>query len=48
MYCTAGEAERREPELVQLAEWICEKADQDAVAILIDAGMHIVVRGETR
>jgi hypothetical protein len=45
-YCTAAEAKRHEPRLVRLAEWICETADQDAVAILIDAGMQIVVKGE--
>lgn len=47
VYCTKVEARRHEPRLVALAEWICETADQDAVAILIDAGMQIVVRGES-
>jgi hypothetical protein len=44
-YCTAAELARLKPSLVRLAESICQEADQDAVALLIDTGMEIVKKG---
>lgn len=43
MYCGAAELKKHKSGLVHLAEWVARKADQDAVAILVDAGMEIVV-----
>lgn len=45
-FCSAAEFRKRKPELVQLAEWLAAEADQDAVAILIDGGMELVVGKE--
>ena len=45
-YCTAADFRRYKPGLVRLAERIAAKGDQDAVAILVDSGMELVVRKE--
>lgn len=45
-YCTAAEFRRHKPGLVRLAEWVASQADQEAVAILVDGGMELVVRRE--
>jgi len=43
VYCTAVEFRKHKAALVQLAEWVAGKADQEAIAILVDGGMEIVV-----
>jgi hypothetical protein len=45
-YCTAGDLRRHKAGLVQLAEWVAAKADQEAVAILVDSGMELVTLEE--
>jgi hypothetical protein len=32
---------------MHVAEWVAREADQEAVAILVDGGMALVVRRET-
>lgn len=46
-YCTAADFRRHKPDLVRLAERIAADADQEAIAILVDRGMELVVRKET-
>lgn len=46
-YCTAVNFRRHKPGLIRLAERIAAKGDQEAVAILVDSGMELVVRKET-
>jgi hypothetical protein len=46
-YCSAADFHKQRPGLVELAELITEKADQEAIAILVDNGMEIVVGRET-
>lgn len=45
-YCGAIDFHKQRPGLVALAETIAEKADQEAIAILVDGGMEIVVGKE--
>jgi len=45
-FCSAAELRKRKPELVQLAEWVATEAEQDAVAILVDLGIELVVGKE--
>ena len=40
--CSATEFRKHKAGLVQLAEWVWKKADQQAVAILVDGGMELV------
>ena len=44
VYCSSSDKRRHEPGLVRLAEWLAAKAEQDAVAILIDGSMELVER----
>ena len=46
-YCTAANLRKHKPGLVRLAEWVAKQGDQEAVAILVDTGMALVVRKET-
>lgn len=46
-YCGAADFHKQKPGLVELAEQVGEKAEQEAVAILVDGGMEIVVGKET-
>lgn len=46
-YCTTADFHRYKPGLVHLAEWVAREADQEAVAILVDSGMELVVGKET-
>ncbi|MBI2835926.1 MAG: hypothetical protein HYX76_16025 [Acidobacteria bacterium] len=46
-YCTAAEFNTHRPGLVRLAEQVARDGDQDAIAILVDSGMELVVREET-
>ncbi len=45
-YCTAVHFRKHKPDLVRLAERIAEEGDQEAIAILVDSGMELVVRKE--
>lgn len=45
-YCTAADFRKHKPDLVRLAEWIAKEADQEAIAILVNNGMELVVRKE--
>ncbi len=45
-YCTAADFRKHRPGLVSLAEWVVTRADQEAVAILVDHGMELVVTKE--
>ncbi len=45
--CTAADLRKHKPGLVRLAEWVAKKGDQEAVAILVDCGMELVVGKET-
>jgi hypothetical protein len=45
-YCTAADFRKHKPGLVHLAEWVATEADQEAVAILVDGGMQLVVGKE--
>lgn len=42
VFCSAAEFRRHKAGLVHLAEWVWKRADQDAVAILVDGGMQLV------
>jgi hypothetical protein len=42
VYCSATEFRKHKAGLVQLAEWVWKRADQQAVAILVDGGMALV------
>jgi hypothetical protein len=42
VYCSATEFRKHRAGLFQLAEWVWKKADQQAVAILVDGGMELV------
>ena len=46
-YCTAADSRKHKPGLVHLAEWVATKGDQEAIAILVDSGMELVVGKET-
>jgi hypothetical protein len=46
-YCTAADFRKQKPGLVRLAEWVAAEADQEAMAILVDTGMELVVGKET-
>jgi len=46
-YCTATDFRKHRRPLVSLAEWVVTRADQEAVAILVDHGMELVVKKET-
>jgi hypothetical protein len=46
-YCTLADFRRYKPDLVRLAEWVAKEGEQDAVAVLVDSGMELVVRKET-
>ena len=46
-YCTAADFRKHKPGLVRLAEWIAKEGDQEAIAILVDSGMALVMRKET-
>jgi hypothetical protein len=46
-YCTAADFRKHKPDLVRLAEWIAREGDQQAIAILVDSGMELVVSKET-
>jgi hypothetical protein len=46
-YCGAADFHKQKPGLVELAELVVEKAEQEAIAILVDSGMEIVVGKET-
>lgn len=46
-YCTAADFRKHRPGLVELAEWVATEGDQEAVAILVDSGMELVVGKET-
>ena len=45
-YCTAVDLRKHKSGLVHLAEWVATEADQEAVAILVDGGMELVVGKE--
>lgn len=45
-YCTATDFRKHRPGLVSLAERVVTTADQEAVAILVDHGMELVVKKE--
>jgi hypothetical protein len=45
-YSTAADFRKHKPSLVHLAEWVATEADQEAVAILVDGGMQLVVGKE--
>ena len=42
VFCGATDFRRHKAGLVHLAEWVWERADQEAVAILVDGGMELV------
>lgn len=46
-YCTASDFRKHKPGLVRLAEWVAKEGDQEAIAILVDGGMALVVGKET-
>lgn len=46
-YCTAADFRKHKPGLVHLAEWVAREGDQEAIAILVDSGMELVVGKET-
>jgi hypothetical protein len=48
VYCTAADFRKYKPHLIRLAEDVAAEGDQEAVAILVDDGMELVVRKETR
>jgi hypothetical protein len=43
VFCSVAEFRKHKPGLIRLAEWVWAKADQQAVAILVDGGMELVV-----
>lgn len=45
-YCTAADFRRHKPGLVRVAEQVAKEGDQEAVAILVDGGMELVVGKE--
>lgn len=45
-YRTAADFRRHKSDLVRLAERIAMEGDQEAIAILVDGGMELVVRKE--
>ena len=47
IYCTAADFQTHKPGLVNVAEWVATECDQEAVALLVDHGMELVVRKET-
>ena len=47
VYCTAADFHKHRPRLIRLAEQVADEGDQEAVAILVDDGMELVVRKET-
>jgi hypothetical protein len=47
VYCTVADFREQKPGLVHLAEWVAAEANQEAVAILVDSGMELVVGKET-
>ena len=46
-YCSGVDFRKHEPGLVNLAEWVATRADQEAIAILVDGGLELVVGKET-
>lgn len=46
-YCTVVDFRKHKPDLVRLAERIATEGNQEAIAILVDSGMELVVRKET-
>ncbi len=42
VFCSTTEFRRHKAGLVHLAEWVWRRADQEAVAILVDGGMELV------
>ena len=46
-FCSSAEFKKQRRDLVRLAEKVARLADQDAIAILVDSGMEIVVGGES-
>jgi hypothetical protein len=46
-YCTTADVRKHKAALVRLAEWLAAKADQEAVAILVDNGIELVARKKT-
>lgn len=46
-YCSLADFRKHKSGLVHLAEWVATKADQEAVAIVVDSGMELVVGKET-
>lgn len=46
-YCTAAAFRKHRPGLVHLAEWVATEGGQEAIAILVDGGMELVVGKET-
>ncbi len=46
-FCSGAELKKHRQSLVHLAERVCALADQDAIAILVDSGMEIVVGEES-
>ena len=46
-YCTAVDFRKHKPGLIDLAERVVVEGNQEAVAILVDSGMEIVVEKET-
>ena len=46
-YCTAAGFRKHKPGLVHLAEWVATEGDQEAIAVLVDGGMELVVGKET-
>ena len=46
-YCTAADFRKHKPGLIHLAERVVREGNQEAVAILVDSGMEIVVEKET-
>ncbi len=46
-YCTAADFRKHKPGLVHLAEWVAREGGQEAIAVLVDGGMELVVGKET-
>ncbi|MBI4602280.1 MAG: hypothetical protein HY721_10000 [Planctomycetes bacterium] len=46
-YCTAVDFRKHKPGLVRLAEWVATEGDQEAVGILVDSGMELVIGRRT-
>jgi len=47
VFCSTADFRKHKRGLVRLAEWVWKKADQQAVAILVDGGMELVVGRES-